>query len=76
MDKIRKGDHVKIEGAGEPMVASRDEYLNRIWVMSEREYRQQSASPTAPRGKEEPYLVLPDKSLIRDYQHGFPDEKG
>jgi hypothetical protein len=76
MDKIRKGSPVTIEGAKEPMVASRDEYLNRIWVMTEREYQKQTASPAAPRGREEPYLVLPDRTLIRDYQHGFPDEKG
>jgi hypothetical protein len=76
MDKIRKGDHVKVDGTNETMVASRDEYLNRVWVMSESEYQKQSASPNSPRGKEEPYLVLPDKTLVRDYQHGFPDEKG
>jgi hypothetical protein len=76
MDRIIKGTPVQVDGASEPMVASRDEYQNRIWVMTERDYRMQSASPDAPRGKEEPYLVLPDKSLIRDYQHGFPDEKG
>jgi len=29
-----------------------------------------------PRGKEEPYLILPDRTLMRDYQHGFPDDKG
>ncbi len=75
MDKITKGSVVHIEGATEPMVASRDEYLNRIWVMSERDYQKQS-EPGAPRAQEEPYLVLPDKTLIRDYQHGFPDEKG
>jgi hypothetical protein len=75
MEKITKGTHVQVDGATEPMVASRDEYQNRVWVMTEREYRKQSAAPNAPRGREEPYLVLPDKTLMRDYQHGFPDEK-
>jgi len=75
MEKIRKGDPVKIEGASEPMVASRDEYLNRVWVMTATEYEKHSA-PNSPRGDEEPYLVLPDGSLQRDFQHGLPDFKG
>ena len=76
MDKIRKGDRVKVDDTGEVMIASRDEYLNRVWVMTEAEYTKQTAAANAPRGKEEPYLVLPDHTLVRDYQHGFPDEKG
>jgi hypothetical protein len=76
MDKITKGTPVTVADAKEPMVASRDEYHNRVWIMTEREYRMQTENPQAPRGQEEPYLVLPDRSLIRDFQHGFPDEKG
>ena len=75
MEKIRKGDALKIDGAAEPMVASRDEYLNRVWVMTARDYAAHSA-PEAPRGNEEPYLVLPDGTLMRDFQHGLPDFKG
>jgi hypothetical protein len=75
MEKIKKGDSVAVPDASEPMVASRDEYLNRVWVMSARDYELYSA-PTAPRGNEEPYLVFPDGSLMRDFQHGLPDYKG
>ena len=75
MDQIRKGDHVQVDGAAEPMVASRDEYDSRVWVMTEREYRVHS-KPQSPQGREEPYLILPDRTLIRDYQHGLPDYKG
>jgi len=75
MDKIRKGDHLSIKDATEPMVASRDEYRNRVWVMTERDYRTHS-EPNSPRGQEEPYLILPDRTLVRDFQHGLPDFKG
>ena len=75
MDKIRKGDHLSIKDATEPMVASRDEYRNRVWVMTERDYRTHS-EPKSPRGQEEPYLILPDRTLVRDFQHGLPDFKG
>jgi hypothetical protein len=73
-EMIRKGDHLQIPGATEPMVASRDEYDRRVWVVSESEFAQQQ-KPGAPRVKEQPYLVLPDRSLVRDFQHGFPDDK-
>ena len=72
MSEIKKGDRVFPPEAAEPLVASRDEYNSRVWVMTEREYKLQN-SAGAPRGKEEPYLILPDGSLTRDYQHGFPD---
>jgi len=75
MDKIRKGDRLSIKDATEPMVASRDEYRNRVWVMTEREY-QLHIEPNSPAGDEEPYLVLPDGTLVRDFQHGLPDYKG
>lgn len=75
MTKIQKGDPLNIPDATEPLVASRDEYNHRVYVMTRREYEAQS-QPGGPRGKEEPYLILPDRTLIRDYQHGFPDEKG
>lgn len=75
MEKIKKGDPLDIKDATEPMVASRDEYRNRVWVMPAREYHKHSA-PNSPPGKEEPYLVLPDGSLVRDFQHGLPDFKG
>jgi hypothetical protein len=75
MARIRKGDPVSIPGATESMVASRDEYDRRVYVMTAREYALQN-EPRGPRGKEEPYLILPDETLVRDYQHGFPDEKG
>ena len=75
MDRIRKGDLVEVSEAREPMVASRDEYDSRVWVMTEREYRSHS-KPQSEQGREEPYLVLPDRTLIRDYQHGLPDYKG
>lgn len=75
MEKIKKGAPVNVPDATEPMVASRDEYLNRVWVVPAREYALHSA-PNAPRGNEEPYLVLPDGSLMRDFQHGLPDFKG
>ncbi len=38
MEQIRKGDHVQVDGAPEPMVASRDEYDSRVWSI-ERDYR-------------------------------------
>jgi hypothetical protein len=72
MNEIRKGDRLSLPEAPEPLVASRDEYNSRVWVMTEREYKLQNA-PQGPRGKEEPYLILPDRTLVRDYQHGFPD---
>jgi hypothetical protein len=75
MEKIKKGDPVHISDATEPMVASRDEYRNRVWVMTAREYAAHS-KPNSPSGKEEPYLVLPDRTLQRDFQHGLPDFKG
>lgn len=75
MSKIQKGDRLDIPGASEPQVASRDEYNSRVYVMTLREYEAQSR-PGAPRGQEEPYLIMPDRTLVRDYQHGFPDEKG
>jgi hypothetical protein len=75
MAQIRKGDRLSIPDAPEPLVASRDEYNSRVYVMTTREYEAQS-TPGGPRGHEEPYLVLPDRTLVRDYQHGFPDEKG
>jgi len=75
MARIQKGDRLTVAGAPEPLVASRDEYNSRVYAMTVRDYEAQSA-PGAPRGHEEPYLVLPDGGLIRDYQHGFPDEKG
>ena len=75
MKRIQKGDPVNVDGASEAMVASRDEYDSRIWVMSARDYQLQAATPDSRRGHEEPYLVLPDGSLMRDFQHGFPDSK-
>ena len=75
MTKIHKGDRLDIPDAPEPLVASRDEYNSRVYVMTLREYEAQS-KPGNVRGKEEPYLILPDRTLVRDYQHGFPDEKG
>lgn len=75
MDRIKKGDRLSIPGAAEPLVASRDEYDSRVYVMTLREFDVQSGKGGA-RGREEPYLVLPDRTLVRDYQHGFPDEKG
>ncbi|HVW84576.1 MAG TPA: hypothetical protein VHB50_07835 [Bryobacteraceae bacterium] len=74
MAQIRKGDPVSVPDSTESMVASRDEYNSRVWVMTEREYRLQTQG--GARGKEEPYLILPDRTLVRDYQHGFPDEIG
>lgn len=74
MPRIMKGDKLSIPNAPEPLVASRDEYDRRVYVMTAREYELQSR-PGGPRGKEEPYLILPDQTLVRDYQHGFPDEK-
>lgn len=74
MGRIEKGAKVEVEGQTEPMVASRDEYDNRVWVMKEREYNLRSSASDAPPGQEEPYLVLPDGALIRDFQHGFPDD--
>jgi hypothetical protein len=75
MEQIRKGDPLPINDATEPMVASRDEYRNRVWVMTAREYRLHS-EPNSPRGEEQPYLILPDRTLVRDFQHGLPDYKG
>jgi len=75
MSKIQKGEPLDIPDSSEPLVASRDEYNSRVYVMTRREYEAQS-KPGGPRGKEEPYLILPDRTLVRDYQHGFPDEKG
>jgi len=72
MAQIKKGDPVSVPDAPEPLVASRDEYNQRVWVMTAREYQDQ-LSGRLERGKEEPYLVAPDRTLIRDFQHGFPD---
>jgi len=73
MARIKKGDRLSIPDAAEPLVASRDEYDSRVYVMTLREFDVQS-QPGGARGKEEPYLILPDRTLVRDYQHGFPDE--
>jgi hypothetical protein len=73
MEHIRKGDPVSIPDATEPLVASRDEYNQRVWVMTAREYQEQ-LSGKLERGQEEPYLILPDRTLTRDFQHGFPDQ--
>ena len=73
MEKIRKGDPISVPDAKEPLVASRDEYNQRVWVMTAKDYQDQ-ASGRITRGKEEPYLILPDRTLIRDFQHGFPDD--
>jgi hypothetical protein len=73
MPEIKKGDPISVPDATEPLVASRDEFNQRVWVMTLREYREQ-ASGRLRRGKEEPYLIQPDRTLVRDFQHGFPDE--
>jgi len=73
MARIKKGDRLFIPDAAEPLVASRDEYDSRVYVMTLREFDIQSKQGGA-RGKEEPYLILPDRTLVRDYQHGFPDQ--
>ena len=71
--QIKKGDAVSVPDATEPLVASRDEYNQRVWVMTAHEYREQQSGRLV-RGQEEPYLILPDRTLIRDFQHGFPDQ--
>jgi len=72
MSRIKVGDRISVPDMAEPLVASRDEYNSRVYLMTAREYEIQS-SPGGPRGREEPYLILPDGTLVRDYQHGFPD---
>jgi hypothetical protein len=73
MSQIKKGDPISVPDATEPLVASRDEYNHRVWVMTLREYQEQESGRIV-RGQEEPYLIQPDRTLIRDFQHGFPDE--
>ncbi|MGD1073515.1 MAG: hypothetical protein ABSB15_25670 [Bryobacteraceae bacterium] len=73
MAEIKKGDPISVPDAPEPLVASRDEYNQRVWVMTLREFQEQE-SGRIKRGHEEPYLILPDRTLVRDFQHGFPDE--
>lgn len=74
MKSIKKGDRLTVPDSIEPLIASRDEYNSRVWAMTARDYEMQS-KPGSPRGKEEPYLILPDGSLIRHYEHGFSDQK-
>lgn len=74
MEQIKKGDRLAVPDATEPLVASRDEYDSRVWALTEQQYLAQN-SPGTRAEKEQPYLVLPDRTLVRDFQHGFPDEK-
>jgi len=70
---IKKGDRLSIPGEPEQMIASRDEYDRRVWAMTEADYAAQGKP--GYRAKEQPYLILPDRTLVRDFQHGFPDDK-
>jgi len=74
MNPIKKGDKLAVPDSPEPMVASRDEYNSRVWAMTAHDYEMQN-KPGAPRAKEEPYLILPDRTLMRHYEHGFSDQK-
>ena len=52
-------------------------YDSRVWVMTERDYRvhfEASVPPGSQRGALT--RLLPDRTLVRDYQHGLPDYKG
>jgi hypothetical protein len=74
MPTIKKGDKLIVPDSPEPLIASRDEYNNRVWAMTARDYEMQG-KPGSPGAPEEPYLILPDRTLIRHYEHGFSDEK-
>lgn len=74
MESIKKGDQLVVPDSTEPMIASRDEYNSRVWAMTAADYAMQS-KPGAPRANEEPYLILPDRTLMRHYEHGFSDQK-
>jgi hypothetical protein len=74
MGNIKKGDKLVVPDSPEPLIASRDEYNSRVWAMTAHDYEMQD-KPGAPRGKEEPYLILPDRTLMRHYEHGFSDQK-
>ena len=74
MKSIKKGDRLTVPDSPEPLIASRDEYNSRVWAMTVHDYEMQN-KPGSPRGKEEPYLILPDGSLMRHYEHGFSDQK-
>jgi len=74
MNPIKKGDRVSVPDSPVPLVASRDEYNSRVFLMTEEDYAQHE-KPGQQRGKEEPYLILPDRTLMRHYEHGFSDQR-
>jgi hypothetical protein len=74
MSFIRKGDRVSVPDSAVPLVASRDEYNSRVFLMVEADYALHN-QPGEHRGKEEPYLILPDRTLMRHFEHGFSDQK-
>lgn len=74
MESIKKGDQLVVPDSTEPMIASRDEYNSRVWAMTAADYAMQG-KPGAARANEEPYLILPDRTLMRHYEHGFSDQK-
>jgi hypothetical protein len=74
MTFIKKGDRVSVPDSPVPLVASRDEYNSRVFLMTEEDYKLHEM-PGEHRGKEEPYLILPDRTLMRHYEHGFSDAK-
>ena len=71
---IRRGDRLTVADSPEPLIASRDEFNSRVWAMTVPDFEMQG-KPGAPRSPEQPYLILPDGTLIRHYEHGFSDEK-
>jgi hypothetical protein len=61
--QYKAGQTVRVPDATEPLVAARDSYNNRVWVVS----------PKDPTAEAVPYLIFPDGSLVREQQHGLPD---
>ncbi len=74
MPFIKKGDRVSVPDSPVPLVASRDEYNSRVFLMTEEDYKAHE-TPGQHAGKEEPYLIFPDRTLMRHYEHGFSDQK-
>jgi len=64
--QYRAGERVPAPDSTEPLVAARDSYSSRVWVVSERAAHDPSAEPV-------PYLIFPDGSLVKEQQHGLPD---
>ncbi len=74
MKPIVRGDRVSVPDSPEPLIASRDEFNSRVFLMTEADFKLHE-TPGQHDVEEQPYLILPDRTLMRHYEHGFSDQK-